>query len=372
MKTRIALVIFCLALTACTAGGQPGQAPAAAGTAPAGDAYGQPAAPTNTQFAQQAQQPAATVPPAAAAPTATQPVAAATQPAATQPAATQPPAAQPTATLLPPPPAATPTTPPAAAVNPTAVPVTGQAVLIPADELLDYQVADASGTPLGDVDDLIIDLGSTANGVGQAPMLVISSDLNDDLHIPVPWRYAQIRHDWKAVILPVNANQLMNAPAFNEDFWPADLLTGWQADLDRYWQNPAAAGPPAVRPPNVAGAQPATGYLRVSDLLDMDIIDPRGFELGEVKDLAIDWQNSTQAAQFSYLIMDRGDSLGLGGENIPIPWRLIRPNPLQEVIPLNIQAQILQTAPSFNDLGWPNLYAEPWTADLTRFWNAIQ
>jgi sporulation protein YlmC with PRC-barrel domain len=271
--------------------------------------------------------------------------------------------------------AASPTSPPLA--NPTftpAVPVTGTLDLLRVNDLMDYQVGDRNGNLIGEVEDLIIETGT--GGTGLVPYLVVSSTLNDDFLIPVPWSLVQVRTDWLAVLLPLEGTQLQSAPAFNEDFWPATLTAAWKADIDRFWQNPAQAGLPATPGlPSAAGTP--SGYIPASDLFDMDLVDSRGIELGEIDDIAIDWQNSlpengAAAGTFAYVIVDRGDALGLGGENIPVPWRLLRLNALQEIAQVNLQPQVLQAAPAFDDFTFPDLYKTPWAEELARYWQGIQ
>lgn len=356
------LVLLSLILIGCASPGQTQPAPSTVETTAPGANSGQPAdpyaVPTSTQASiQQPNPPAATAPVPTAAIVAPGPTTVPTSPVEAQPQT------------------AVPTAPPL--LNPTftpAVPVTGTLDLLRVDDLLDYQVGDPNGNLIGEVDDLIVDLA--AGETGLAPYLVVSSIFNDDFLILVPWRLVQVRPDLLAVLLPADGNQLLNAPSFNEDFWPANLSVEWKNQIDQFWQNPSQARQPATPPPPAVAGQP-TGYIQAKDLLDMDVVDSRGIELGELKDLAIDWQNSkpemgAEAALFTYVIVDRGDALGLGSENIPVPWRLIRVNPLQEDAQVSLQPQVLQNAPAFDDFTVPDLYKTPWAEELTRYWQGIQ
>jgi len=367
------LVILSLVLMGCSSPGQTGADPSTAQTTSPGLDYGQPAGtnavPTGTQAV--IQQPAS---PPTSAPT-SPPVAPPQATAVPTPANVVPePTVLPTTPAESLPQAASPTVP--ALVNPTlppGVPVTGTLDLLHVDDLLDYQVVDPSGNLIGDVEDLIIDLGT--GETGQAPYLVVSSLFNDDFLIPVPWHLVQVRTDMLSVILPLDGNQLLNAPSFNEDFWPASLSVEWKNMINQFWQNPSQASGAARQLPSVAG-QPA-GYIQADDLLDIDVLDSGGIEVGELNDIAIDWQNSmpengAQAAQFTFVIVDRGDILGLGSENIPVPWRLIRVNALQDVAQVNLQPQVLQNAPAFDDFTVPDLYKAPWSEELARYWQGIQ
>jgi sporulation protein YlmC with PRC-barrel domain len=254
-------------------------------------------------------------------------------------------------------------------------------MVITGDDLLDFNVADVNGNLLGEVKDLVIEpnqmQANAAGGTGRITYVIVQTELNDDWLVPVPWQFVQIRPEWRALTLPVSVNQLMAAPSFHEDVWPASLANEWQATTTQFWQSPPQNPAPAVLQPPAASVVPIN-YIRASDLFDLDVIDARGVDLGEVKDIALDLSSSQPAngaiaAQFSYLIIDRGDALGLGGELIPIPWRLVPVTPNQQKVAiLNLQPQVLQGAPSFMDNARPDLYADPWRSDLARYWDNIR
>ena len=186
--------------------------------------------------------------PATAAPVATQPVPASPVPTATTAPAvpTAPPAA----------PSPSPTTAAAAPTAPASVPVTGAIVIIPVDQLRDFQVVDPNGLRIGEAKDLIVELknpdGTPARDQGLASYVVVQSDFNSDWLIPVPWRNVQVRPDLRAIVLPVAGNQLLNGPGFNEDLWPASLSPQWRSAVQDFWNNPTQPAParnplPAVR-----------------------------------------------------------------------------------------------------------------------------
>jgi sporulation protein YlmC with PRC-barrel domain len=259
--------------------------------------------------------------------------------------------------------AAAPTFTPGAAA---AVPATGSLPPVSFDQLLDFNVVDASGNLIGEVKDAAIERGAANAAAGQISYLVVDSSLKSDWEIPVPWQYVTVRPDLMAVMLPVNATQLASAPGFNDELWPANLA-GPNNVVQTFWSNPGQAAAMAPVLPSGLGG----GFLRASDVSGVDILSPQGVKLGEIKDLAVDWKNSqagAPAAQFSYLVMEMNDDLGFQNRMIPIPWRLVRINPGQENAIVNIaQAQVL-TAPNFLQGGMPDLYSEPLLSQLRQFW----
>lgn len=351
------IALAAVLLSGCSAVGFPGQTTVIVVTATPLPGV-QATAPALT--APQAIQPTNTTAPAS------NPASGAAVPTAAAPSATAPGAAVP---------AAAPTNTLAAAVQaaPTlnvVVPATGLSAQTSVKQLLDYTLVDASGNPLGKVKDLVINRGAANSARGQISYLVAESDLKKDWLIPVPWQSVQFRPDLMAVVLPVNAAQLVNAPAFNEDFWPASFAAS-QATLQNFWSNPGAAAPAA--PLTQAGVLQARDYISGDDLLSIDFLSPQGVKLGEIKDLAIDWQNSqpgsVQSGQVGYVILELDDNISLNKVMVPIPWRLVNPAAGQKNLVVNFTPNLLQTAPNFVEGLLPNLYAEPMNSRLNTFWS---
>jgi sporulation protein YlmC with PRC-barrel domain len=261
------------------------------------------------------------------------------------------------------------TTAPAAGSN--SLPATGAVIQIPTEMLLDYNVTDANGNELGKLKDLIINRG-TANSAGSIPYLIVESSLKEDWEIPIPWKYIQIRPGTQTIVVPANASQLAAAPGFNKDNWPASFASA-AAALQSFWANPAQAAA-STAPLFPAGAlNPAADYIRAKDLLDLKIASPQGIQLGKIKDLAIDWQNSqpgasVDAAKFGYVLLAVDDNLNQAEPMVPIPWRLVQLVPQQDTLVLNITPAALQTIPNFSQGSWPDLYSAPWNAQLAQFW----
>jgi hypothetical protein len=203
--------------------------------------------------------------------------------------------------------------------------------------------------------------------VGQVTYLVIESATRDNWYVPVPWQYAQVRPDAMTVVLPVTAAQFAAAPGFNKDIWPTSF-TPIQKTLQSYWANPAQAVAGQPLSPGTFGAME---YLRAKDVTDVKIVSPQGLKLGKIKDLAINWQNTQPgaAAQFGYVIMELDDNLGRENVMVPIPWRLIRVTPGQETLVMNINPNVLLTAPNFFKGAMPNLYTEPMNGTLNQYWS---
>jgi len=59
--------------------------------------------------------------------------------------------------------------------------------------------------------------------------------------------------------------------------------------------------------------------LRANDIVGKEVKNASGERLGSVEDVAIN-----QEGRISYVILSRGEVLGMGGEWVPIPWDMVK------------------------------------------------
>lgn len=86
-------------------------------------------------------------------------------------------------------------------------------------------------------------------------------------------------------------------------------------------------------------------FSKATDLMDKKVKNDQGQELGSVKDLII-----TRNGQVAYLIISKGGVMGMGGDNIPVPFRSADLSRMQDSIILsNIDKQQLENAPTISE-----------------------
>lgn len=93
--------------------------------------------------------------------------------------------------------------------------------------------------------------------------------------------------------------------------------------------------------------------ISTSKLRGANIRNLQGENVGEIKDLMIDWKNGTVA----YAVLSFGGFLGLGEKLFAIPLETFdfsRHHGVDEHIVLDIDKERLETAPGFDDDNWPN------------------
>lgn len=120
---------------------------------------------------------------------------------------------------------------------------------------------------------------------------------------------------------------------------------------------------------------PVTGEdstSRVSNLLDYDVWNQNGEQIGEVEDMVLDFDNST----VSYVVIETGGFLDLGDKTLLVPWNMLElQTPVsggtENAFVLTADAEMLNNAPDIDLLsvlpgaGQP---AADWDADLRNFW----
>ncbi len=91
------------------------------------------------------------------------------------------------------------------------------------------------------------------------------------------------------------------------------------------------------------------GSIRVSEFMDLDVVDQQGNELGSVKDILINRDGDAE-----FLILSHGGGFfGLGREDLtPIPWDMVQAqeySPDRDEITVAVDEEMLRDAPSFSD-----------------------
>lgn len=120
---------------------------------------------------------------------------------------------------------------------------------------------------------------------------------------------------------------------------------------------------------------PVTGEdstSRVSNLLDYDVWNENGEQIGEVEDMVLDMDNSN----VSYVVIETGGFLDLGDKTLLVPWNMLElQTPVsggtENAFVLTADAEMLTNAP---DIDLPSALpgrgqpADDWDVDLRNFW----
>src|SRR5512139_3214667 len=134
-----------------------------------------------------------------------------------------------------------------------------------------------------------------------------------------------------------------------------------------------AGTPDLTTTPNV----PVTGedsLNRLANLMDLDVWNQNGEQIGEVDDMILDFDNSNIA----YVIVGTGGFLDIGEKEILVPWNMLQVQTEggstgdQNTFLFTGNEEYFRNSPDFDvnnilpEMGQP---AEDWDADVESFWS---
>jgi len=130
-------------------------------------------------------------------------------------------------------------------------------------------------------------------------------------------------------------------------------LTSWKGvDAE------AAVQSPEPQPPSCGEGEPMT------DLAPGMIANPKGVEIGEVKDFVLD----LEAGRIAYTVgvfKQIGDA---SNRVFVLPWGIVKVDFAMNTFTLSEDKTVLKNAPSFAPDTWPNLLASQWAEVVTTYW----
>lgn len=101
---------------------------------------------------------------------------------------------------------------------------------------------------------------------------------------------------------------------------------------------------------------------RASRLIDMDVKDMNGREIGEVEDVIID-----QNGQVTHALVSYGGTLGFGTKLTAVPWSMLTAKVQGDAIVMD-KAQ-LEQAPTLDHNNLPNFASADWSSQFDQYWS---
>src|SRR5919109_5123586 len=90
--------------------------------------------------------------------------------------------------------------------------------------------------------------------------------------------------------------------------------------------------------------QNITQVHRASKIIGMDVENAKGEDLGEIKDLVIDFDKG----QIAYVVIGSGGVLGVGDTLHAVPWKSLKLNDKMDKFVINVDKIQWKNAPGFN------------------------
>jgi sporulation protein YlmC with PRC-barrel domain len=92
----------------------------------------------------------------------------------------------------------------------------------------------------------------------------------------------------------------------------------------------------------------------VKELLDYNVTNPQGEDLGKIEDVAI----TPGQGRADFVVISFGGFMGMGEKHFPILWQKVRLDMDNRNLVLNVDKDTLKDAPGFDKDEWPY-----WTGD---------
>ena len=100
--------------------------------------------------------------------------------------------------------------------------------------------------------------------------------------------------------------------------------------------------------------------VRGRDLADYSVRNPRGEDLGSIKDVVIDISEGCIA----YAALSFGGIMGLGDKLFAVPWEALQYNGADDVFVLDESTERLENAPGFDKDNWPTTAQREWLTGM--------
>jgi sporulation protein YlmC with PRC-barrel domain len=107
------------------------------------------------------------------------------------------------------------------------------------------------------------------------------------------------------------------------------------------------------------------GVSKASNLIGKKVTNLEGENLGDIKDLVINWRDGGIVA---YAVLSFGGFMGVGDKLFAVPWEVLILSPDKEHFILNIEKERLKQAPGFDKNNWPDMTSQDWEQVVYRFY----
>lgn len=174
-----------------------------------------------------------------------------------------------------------------------------------ASDIIGATVRDRQGERLGDVQDLIVDV---SNERVNYAILAFGGFLGfgEKLFAYPMDRFQASGDDGDELTLSVAEDELKNAPGFDRSNWPTfGAAGGYRGEVDKHFGQTVQTGGDLVR---------------MSELLNEDIKDRAGNEVGQIEDIVV----SVTDGQVRYLVMEPDRDLDMGDRMVMLPLNAIQ------------------------------------------------
>lgn len=113
---------------------------------------------------------------------------------------------------------------------------------------------------------------------------------------------------------------------------------------------------------NKAGPGPA--LMGANTLINEDVVNAQGENLGDIKEIMLDMQTGKVA----YAVLSFGGVFGIGEKLFAVPWTALTLDTINKSFVLNVTKEQLKNAPGFDKDDWPDMNDATWAGRINSFY----
>jgi len=217
-----------------------------------------------------------------------------------------------------------------------------------ASKIIGKNVENAQGENLGEVKDLIVDIG---NQRVHYAVLSFGGALGvGDKMFAYPISTFKTQADGDKLVLNVDKEKLKNAPGFDKDKWPDWTDNRYRGEVDRYFKTETAKAAPR-----------SAKMIRATELIGKDVNDRSGKDAGEIEDVVVNMSNG----RVSYAVLDFDKAWSPDDKLLPVPLTAFTfPTDQKKDFVLNVPRDRLDMAKGFDENKWPDINAAEFRRDM--------
>lgn len=223
-------------------------------------------------------------------------------------------------------------------------------MILKASNCDDRSVLDSGGKVVGEIDELIID-----EPRGRIAYAIVEVKEGNNHLVAVPW--SALRHDEKTCHLDLPDVTLNRAPTYDAAKWSTANTEGFARPIADYYHTPLYGNDMPL-----PEGQPLS-FIKLSDVIGMDIHGASGEKLGDIEDLVID----PSSGRISYAALSFGGFLGFNDKLFAVPWDALKARKDGSVV-LAVDKARLNDAPGFDKAHWPTTANERFEEDVREFY----
>ena len=105
--------------------------------------------------------------------------------------------------------------------------------------------------------------------------------------------------------------------------------------------------------------------VKASSMIGTDVINPKGDNLGDIKEVVID----PHSGKTAYVVVSFGGFLGMGEKLFAIPFSAFEYDVNKSKYVLDVSKERLTAAPGFDADHWPTMSEEKWNRDVYKYYD---